>query len=95
MATDGRPSPCSECGVENTADSNFCKRCGVPLGASGAKPHSMGVAERTRDRCLDLLRANPDNARTHYELGLAYYHLGQAGNATRAFERVVALEDAA
>jgi len=80
--------PCPECGVDNGADHNYCKHCGTPLREVALERElGSGFAERTRDRCLQLLKADPDNASAHYNLGLAYYHLGQIGNAIRAFIR--------
>src|SRR5436309_5083092 len=87
--------PCPECGVENAPDHNYCKHCGSPLRAVDVERElGSGFAERTRDRCLQLLKADPENPGTHYNLGLAYYHLGQIGNAIRAFEKCVSLDDA-
>src|SRR4029077_12276552 len=80
--------PCPECGVDNAPDHNYCKHCGTPLRAIDVERElGTGFAERTRDRCLQLLKADPDNASAHYNLGLAYYHLSQIGNAIRCFER--------
>ena len=65
-------APCPECGVENAADHNYCKHCGAPLREVVIeREFGTGLAERTRDRCLALLRADPDNAGLHYNLGLA------------------------
>src|ERR1043166_6465029 len=87
--------PCPECGVENAADHNYCKHCGTPLRAVDVERElGTGFAERTRDRCLQLLKADPDNASTHYNLGLAYSHLTQIGNAIRRFVRSIELADA-
>jgi tetratricopeptide (TPR) repeat protein len=94
MAAPATAGACPECGTENAADHNYCKHCGAPL-KSLALEHDVGrgFAERTRDRCLSLLKADPDNAAAHYNLALAYYHLGQTGNAIRAFERTIECED--
>jgi tetratricopeptide (TPR) repeat protein len=86
--------PCPECGVENAADHNYCKNCGTPLGRDDGSSLGLNFAERMRDRSLELLRTQPDSARAHFDLGLSYYHLGQTGNATRAFERCLQIEDA-
>ena len=87
-------SPCPECGVENAADHNFCKSCGFALKNVPVDGALAGnLAERNRDRCLKLIKAYPDNANAHFNLGLAFYHLGQAGNAQRAFERVIELDE--
>ena len=97
---DGGPgtpaAPCPECGVENAADHNYCKHCGwTPLrDVALEREFGSGLAERTRDRCLALLRADPDNPGLHYNLGLAYYHLGQTGNAVRCLERTIQLDHA-
>jgi Flp pilus assembly protein TadD len=85
--------PCPECGVENAADHNYCKNCGAALGLDEGGELKLSFAERMRDRCLAMLQMYPENARAHFDLGLAYYHLGQTGNATRAFERCLQLED--
>src|SRR5262245_26494834 len=95
MAARAAGGPCSACGVDNAADHNFCKSCGTPLGLDERGGElNLNFAERMRDRCLELLKATPDNPRAHFDLGLAYYHLGQTGHATRAFERCIQLEDA-
>src|SRR5262245_20603575 len=87
--------PCPECGVQNAADHNYCKHCGPPLREVDLERElGTGFAERTRDRCLQLLKADPQNPSAHYNLGLAYYHLGSIGNAIRAFEKTVAFDDA-
>jgi len=86
---------CPECGVENGLDHNFCKHCGHTL-KDDLKVYvdlGHGDPERTRDRCLALVKAYPNDARAHFALGLAYYHLGQAGNAARAFQRVIEIDD--
>ena len=71
--------PCPECGVENAADHNYCKHCGTPLREVNLERElGSGFAERTRDRCLQLLKADPENPSAHYNLGLAYYHLGRS-----------------
>ena len=94
MGTGVEAGPCPECGIENAADHNYCKNCGTPLGRDDGSSLKLSFAERMRDRCLELLRTQPDNARAHFDLGLSYYHLGQTGNATRAFERCLQIEDA-
>ena len=69
--------PCPECGVHNALDHNYCKHCGTPLRSVDVERElSTGFAERSRDRCLRLLNADPDNPHTHFSLGIAYYHLG-------------------
>jgi tetratricopeptide (TPR) repeat protein len=89
------PGPCPECGVENAADHNYCKHCGSPLREVDVERElGTGFAERTRDRCLQLLKADPGNPSAHYNLALAYYHLGQIGNAIRAFEKTTEFDDA-
>jgi len=51
--------PCPGCSVENAADHNYCKHCGTPLRAVDLEREvGTGFAERTRDRCLQLLRAD-------------------------------------
>src|SRR5262249_14780663 len=86
--------PCPEGGVDNAPDHNYCKHCGMPLkDAALERELGSGLAERTRDRCLALLKADANNPHVHHQLGLAYYHLGQIGNAIRAFERAIAIED--
>ena len=86
-------SPCPECGVEN-ADHNFCKHCGFALQPVAVDAALAGnFAERNRDRFLQLIKAYPDNASAHFNLGLAYYHLGQLGNAQRAFQRVIEIDE--
>src|SRR5436305_936894 len=53
--------PCPECGVDNAADHNYCKHCGTPLRTVDVERElGTGFAERTRDRCLQLLKADPD-----------------------------------
>src|SRR5262249_25924505 len=95
MAARAAGGPWAACGVENAADHNFCKSCGPPLSLAeaGAAPN-LNSAERRRDRCLEPLKANPDNPRAHFDPGLASSPLGQTGNAARAFERCLQLEDA-
>src|SRR5215470_16626082 len=94
MAAPALAGACPECRVENAADHNYCKHCGAPLKALAIE-HDLGrgTAERTRDRCLTLLKVDPDAAAVHYNLALAYYHLGSTGNAIRAFERAIECED--
>ena len=76
MAAPALAGACPECGTENAADHNYCKHCGAPLKALGLEHDAdRGFAERTRDRCLALLKADADNATAHYNLGLAYYML--------------------
>jgi tetratricopeptide (TPR) repeat protein len=95
MAAPAVAGACPECGTGNASDHNYCKHCGQPLREVAVERElGTGFAERTRDRCLSLLKADPDNASAHYNLGLAYYHLGQTGNAIRCFERTIELEDA-
>jgi len=95
MAPPAASCPCPECGVDNAADHNYCKHCGTPLRAVDVERElGSGFAERLRDRCLGLLKADPDNAGAHFNLGLAYYHLGEIGNAIRAFQRTTQIEDA-
>src|SRR4029450_6337742 len=86
--------PCPEGGVEDAGDPNECKKCGTPPGLDEGGELKLSFAERMRDRCLAMLKSYPENPRAHFDLGLAYYHLGQTGNATRAFERCLQLEDA-
>ncbi len=53
MAPSAAGGPCPECGVENAADHNYCKRCGTPLRAVEMERElGAGSAERVRDRCL-------------------------------------------
>jgi len=95
VATAAAFTSCPECGVENAIDHNFCKHCGHAL-KDDLKVYvdlGHGNPERTRDRCLEMVEAYPNDARAHFALGLAYYHLGQAGNAARAFERVIAIDE--
>ena len=91
---DGLGGPCrpvSRVRRRERPDHNYCKHCGTPLRAVDVERElGSGFAERTRDRCLQLLKADPENPGTHYNLGLAYYHLGQIGNAIRAFDKCVA-----
>src|SRR5262249_45886032 len=85
---------CPDCGVTNAADHNYCKHCGRPLKVVPVDQDlASGPAERARDHFRSLVEAYPDNATAHFNLGVAYYHLGQVGNAVRAFERAVQLDD--
>ena len=105
MSAPAVAGPCPECGVDNAPDHNYCKHCGTPLRAIDVERDlSAGLAERTRDRCLAVLKSDPENPTLHHNLGLAYYHLGLASYhlgvirerqndieaAVRCFERVVA-----
>src|SRR5206468_8127683 len=95
MAAPAAGGPCPECGVENGADHNYCKHCGTPLRVLDVeREFGTGLAERTRDRCLQLLKADPENPSLHYNLGLSYNHLGQIGNAIRALDQAVRHDDA-
>jgi tetratricopeptide (TPR) repeat protein len=85
---------CPDCGVANAADHNYCKHCGVPLKVTSVDHELAGSpAERMRDRYRALCDAYPDNAAAHFNLGSAYYHLGQVGNAVRAFQRARQRDD--
>src|SRR4029077_5704876 len=94
MATRVEPGPSPECGMCHVADHNYWKNCGTSLGRDDGSSLKLSFAERMRDRSLELLRTQPDSARAHFDLGLSSYHLGQTGNATRAFERCLQIEDA-
>jgi len=91
-----RMPPCrAPSAASRTRRITYCKHCGTPLREVDLERElGMGFAERTRDRCLQLLKADPENPSAHYNLGLAYYHLGSIGNAIRAFEKAVAFDDA-
>jgi tetratricopeptide (TPR) repeat protein len=94
MASAGMAA-CPDCGVSNAADHNYCKHCGRPLRVVPLEQDlASNPMEQARERCLKLVDAYPDNAQAHFNLGLAYYHLGQVGNAIRAFERAIRLDDA-
>ena len=90
----GTTTACPDCGVANAEDHNYCKHCGVPLRvASGDQELAATPAERMRDRYRALVEAYPQNATAHFNLGSAYYHLGEVGNAVRAFQRALQLDD--
>ena len=67
MAARAEAGPCAACGAENAADHNFCKNCGNPLGTEQGGELNLNFAERMRDRCLETLKTNPDNARAHFD----------------------------
>ena len=43
--------PCPECGVENAADHNYCKHCGMPLREVALE---RGVPAKLYDETIDL-----------------------------------------
>jgi tetratricopeptide (TPR) repeat protein len=93
--TSSAMTACPDCGVPNAADHNYCKHCGVALKvASSDRELAATPAERNLERYRALVDAYPDNATAHFNLGSSYYHLGQVGNAIRAFQRAVQLDDA-
>src|SRR5512143_112133 len=85
---------CPECKVDNAADHNYCKHCGFPLRTHALERElRVGSAARARDRCLLILKHNADSPEAHFNLGMAYYHLGDLDDAVRAFQRAIELDE--
>jgi hypothetical protein len=58
---------CPECKVANADDHNYCKHCGFPLRAHAVgRDLRMGSAEHARDRCLLIVKHNPDSPEAYF-----------------------------
>jgi hypothetical protein len=76
---------CPECKVANADDHNYCKHCGFPLRAHAVgRDLRMGSAEHARDRCLLIVKHNPDSPEAYFNLGMAYYHSRVGSRVARA-----------
>jgi len=82
---------CPRCGAEIAPDDNFCRQCGVQLGAEPAPRLSETVAEIAAEYRRQV-RDNPDDAAARHSLGLAYLYGRDFAAAREQFESVVSLE---
>src|SRR5438034_4075586 len=76
--------------------------CECPTGFSGSRSIRRRYRSRdfsarptlsSRDRYRLLIERDPENPVGHFNLGLAFYHLGQLEEAIIEFQRTVALDE--
>lgn len=73
---------CPSCGKESEEGANFCSKCGAAL-----VPAQQGSLDALIEDYRRALGDKPDDANTHYNLGLAYRLRGLDQLALIEFER--------
>ncbi len=89
---------CPQCGTQNPLEATLCSQCGKSLGVGSSDYYSMGIEAFRAGRMEEAIRflegavhLQPNDARAHEYLGVAYGEKGLFFDAVKAFTRAIEL----